>query len=62
MEQQFQPVTVMLPYSRGDLMSLFHERGQVSSEDYLADGTMVYGRLPHRLIPYFEGYEVSEDG
>lgn len=61
MEQRLHPVTVMLPYSRGDLLSLFHERGQVSSESHHAEGTKVYGRLPHRLIPYFEGYEVSED-
>ncbi len=58
-ERELQQVTVKIPYSRGDLLSLFHERGQVNDEDHLADGTVIYGRLPHRLVPYFEGFLVS---
>jgi GTP-binding protein HflX len=45
-EKQFPPITVKLPYSRGDLVSLFHERGQVSTESHEADGILIYGRLP----------------
>jgi GTP-binding protein HflX len=60
-EQQLEPLTVKLPYDRGDLMSLFHERGQVSSEEHLADGIMIYGRLPERLVPYFDCYRLSPD-
>lgn len=56
MEQQFQPITVMLPYSRGDLMSLFHERGQVNEERHLPEGTEISGRIPHRLISLFDNY------
>jgi GTP-binding protein HflX len=56
MEQQFQPVTVMLPYNRGDLMSLFHERGQVNEERHLPEGTEISGRIPHRLISLFDNY------
>ncbi len=61
MEQKFLPVTVMLPYDRGDLTSLFHERGQVNSESYSEDGTTITGRLPHRLVPYFQDYELPRD-
>ena len=61
MEQQFEPITVMLPYQRGDLLSLFHERGQVSSEDHSTDGIRVQGRLPHRLIPYFASYQLVQE-
>jgi GTP-binding protein HflX len=59
MERQFEPITVMLPYQRGDLLSLFHERGQVSLEDHSTDGIRVEGRLPHRLFPYFEEYQLA---
>ena len=56
MEQEFETITVLLPYSRGDLLSLFHERGQVSTESHQADGTLVYGRVPERLVPYFKPF------
>ncbi len=53
------PISVLLPYQRGDLLSLLYERGQVDSEEHGQDGVRVYGRLPHRLIPYFEPYQVE---
>jgi GTP-binding protein HflX len=61
MERNLESLTVKLPYKRGDLLSLFHERGQVNSEDHLADGVVVTGRLPERLIPYFEAFRLFED-
>jgi GTP-binding protein HflX len=61
MEQQLQPLRVKLPYARGDLMSLFHERGQVGREEHLADGVVMDGRLPGRLFPYFDDYRLAED-
>jgi GTP-binding protein HflX len=54
-----QPVQVLIPYNRGDLLSLFHERGQVDGEEHQAEGSVVYGRLPARLLPYFEPYQKS---
>lgn len=51
-----QPLTVLLPYKRGDLLSLMYERGQVDGEEHTAEGVMVHGRLPGRLVPYFEPY------
>ena len=61
MEGQLLPITVRLPYERGDLMSLFHERGQVSSESHTEVGITIYGRLPHRLVPYFRGFEIPSE-
>lgn len=60
-ERQFLPVTVHLPYDRGDLLSLFHERGQVNSESHTESGITIFGRLPHRLVPYFHSYELSQE-
>ncbi|NJN53482.1 MAG: GTPase HflX [Anaerolineae bacterium] len=54
------PVIVLLPYQRGDLLSMMYERGQVDSEEHGQEGVRVYGRLPARLIPYFEPYRVEE--
>jgi GTP-binding protein HflX len=60
MEQLFKAITVKVPYSRGDLLSLFHERGQVSSENHTVDGFEIYGRIPSRLIPYFKDYLIEQ--
>jgi GTP-binding protein HflX len=58
MVRLFAEVRVLLPYQRGDLLSLLYERGQVDSEEHGQDGVRVYGRLPQRLIPYFEPYRL----
>jgi GTP-binding protein HflX len=55
--QHFEALQVLLPYKRGDLVSLFHERGQVDDEVHGAEGVLVNGRLPKRLVPYFEPYK-----
>ncbi|MGH2538353.1 MAG: GTPase HflX [Candidatus Promineifilaceae bacterium] len=56
-ESQFEPLVILLPYQRGDLLSLFHERGQVDAEEHTAEGIYLAGRLPKRLLPYFAGYQ-----
>ena len=57
--QYLHPLTVLLPFARGDLRSMFYERGQVDSEESTADGLRLYGRLPQRLLPYFEQYSIN---
>lgn len=59
MVQYLKPLHVLLPYQRGDLLSLLYERGQVDGEEHRGEGVEVYGRLPARLIPYFEKYKVE---
>jgi len=56
LEQFLQPITVYLPYARGDLLSLLHERGQVDQEEHGADGFTIYARIAPRLLPYFADY------
>lgn len=58
-EKYMMPLRVHLPYTRGDLLSLFHERGQVENEEHGPDGIDIFGRLPRRLRPAFAAYEVS---
>lgn len=55
------PVAVLLPYKRGDLLSLFYERGQVNEEIHAGDGIGINGRLPRRIVPYFSQYLISEE-
>jgi len=49
-------ITILLPYSAGELAALFHERGQVAAEEYRKEGTRIQGRLPRRLLPLFQEY------
>lgn len=53
-------IVVDLPFNKGDLRSLFYERGQVDSEESVDSGIRIYGRVPPRLIPYFEPYLISD--
>lgn len=56
MVQLLQPIEILLPYERGDLLSLFYERGQVDEEKHTGEGVHLFGRVPKRLIPVFEAY------
>ncbi len=49
-------VKVLLPYSEGQLVSIFHERGNVINVEHLEEGILMYGRLPREILPYFEGF------
>lgn len=44
---------VLIPYQRNDLVSLWHERGIVESQQFEADGTHLKGRVPHALSHRF---------
>ncbi len=59
MMHTLQPLHIFLPYGRGDLLSLLHERGQVDDEIHGGEGVEVYGRIPPRLAPYFAQYEMA---
>ncbi|MEZ5116400.1 MAG: GTPase HflX [Candidatus Nanopelagicales bacterium] len=42
-------VAVLLPYTRGDLVSRIHAEGEVLAEDHTADGTVLSARVPGHL-------------
>ena len=50
-------VRATIPFNRGDLVSIIHERGEVLSETYSSDGTimhaMVDGSIAKRLEEFF---------
>ena len=59
MEQTFESITVLIPYSRGELVSLFHERGQVNSEEHSGEGVFLSGKVPRRLLPFFNQFQIE---
>jgi GTP-binding protein HflX len=56
MTQYLEPLHILLPYKRGDLLSLIYERGQVDDEAHGTEGIEIFGRIPPRLAPYFADY------
>lgn len=52
----YTPLTIHLPYDKGDLVNLFHERGLVDSEEYTDTHVAMSGRVPPRLLSYFNHY------
>ncbi len=59
LEAEMARVNVLLPFERGDLVSLFHERGLIQTEEYQEQGTLITGRLPQPLLPQFDAYRVK---
>ncbi|NMB59221.1 MAG: GTPase HflX [Chloroflexi bacterium] len=54
--EQFQPVIVKLPYQQGQLISLFHEFGQVERFEQDRSGVIIHGNLPGRLLAQFQTF------
>jgi len=54
--EQFEPVIVRLPYQQGQLISLFHEFGQVERFEQDRTGVIIHGNLPGRLLAQFKSF------
>jgi GTP-binding protein HflX len=53
------PILVRLPYQQGQLISLFHELGQVERLEHGRKGVLIQGRIPGRLIAQFKPWQVK---
>jgi GTP-binding protein HflX len=51
-----QPIDLLIPYDRGDMLSLLYQRGQVDDETHTTAGVKIRGRVPTRLAPMFEPF------
>jgi GTP-binding protein HflX len=47
-------ITTVIPYSRGDLVSAIHERGEILSEEHLAEGTAIHAYVDGGLAKAIE--------
>jgi GTP-binding protein HflX len=56
--ETFTPIFVRLPYQEGQLISLFHEFGQVERLDHGRKGVLIKGRIPGRLLAQFKPWQV----
>jgi len=48
-------IKAIIPFSRGDLVSAIHERGEIFSEDYLPEGTYIHALVDGSLAKVIEG-------
>ncbi len=53
------PVSVLLPYTRGDLVSRVHEHGDVLVEEHTGQGTRIDARVPAALVADLTPYAVA---
>lgn len=55
------PIRVLIPYTQGELVDLFHTFGVVMSQKHQPDGVVISGRLLESLIGRFEQFEVDSN-
>jgi len=55
---RMEQVEVTIPYTRGELVELFHRRGHVEQEEHQPQGTYLAGRIPRTLRGYYAQYRV----
>ncbi len=58
---RYLPVEVRLPYSKGDLVSLFHQHGIVDRIEHTETAMVIAGRIPMRLRGMFQPYLVQPE-
>jgi GTP-binding protein HflX len=54
--ESYTPITVQVPYTEGQLISLFHEQGQVTLIEHKRKGVYIQGYIPNRLLARFTPY------
>ena len=57
--ETFSPILIRLPYQQGQLISLFHEFGQVERLEHGRKGVLMQGRIPVRLVAQFKPWQVK---
>jgi GTPase len=59
LEAEMYALDVLIPFERGELVSLFHERGLIDDESHSAEGTRIQGLMPDDLAVQFEPFEIQ---
>jgi GTP-binding protein HflX len=54
------PIEVRLPYNQGQLISLFHESGQIERIENERNDVLIKGRIPGRLLAQFNAWLAIE--
>lgn len=56
----YTPIKVRIPYQQGQLISLFHEQGQVTYTEHGRGGVIMDGLIPGRLLARFQPCLLTE--
>ncbi|MCC6803934.1 MAG: GTPase HflX [Anaerolineae bacterium] len=56
--QMLYPITIRLPYERGDLVSMLHEMATVDEQSHVEDGIVMHVQLPRALYDRFQEYRI----
>lgn len=56
LEEAMVPLSVAIPYQRGDLVDLFHKRGLVQQESHDGQGTHIQGKIPAAFVARFREF------
>jgi GTP-binding protein HflX len=54
-----QKISVLIPYQRGDLVSMLHEQAIISQESHLAEGTYLEVFVPQHLLEVVDIYRLE---
>lgn len=57
--ESYQTITVLLPYTEGQLISLFHEDGLVDKVQHLQNGVKITGKIPGRLSSRYQKFIIN---
>ena len=50
---------VVIPFTKGELVELFHRRGYIEYEEHRSEGTFIEGRIARTLLGYYAPYSLT---
>lgn len=57
--ENYVKISVQIPYSEGQLISLFHEQGHIEQIEHNRKGEFIKGQIPGRLMARYAAYQAS---
>ena len=57
--ENYSKISVQIPYAEGQLISLFHEQGQVEYIEHTRKGVFIQGLIPGRLLARYNGFQAD---
>jgi GTP-binding protein HflX len=58
LQQSLDPIDVRVPYTEGQLISVFHEQGVVELVEHEESGVRLKGRVPRRVADRFKPFQI----
>ena len=57
--ENYSRISVQIPYTEGQLISLFHEQGQVEHIEHTRKGVFIQGQIPGRLLARYNDFQAT---